>query len=104
MAKSDSLTLRIEHDLKEKGNSILNELGITPSGFVNMAYSQLVQQRGLPFEVKLNKEQPDLAMSREDFDAMIRQCDNDIANGNCVELDEAFNKLDEKYGLTHEEL
>ena len=102
MAKSDSLTLRIEHDLKEKGNSILNELGITPSGFVNMAYSQLVQQRGLPFEVKLNDKQPELDISEEELLKTIEQSEKDIREGKYVEINQAFDELNRKYGLIND--
>lgn len=98
MAKSDVLTLRINTNLKREGNELLDEMGLTPSSFVSMAYSQLVRERALPFEVKAS-EQPDLGMTQEEFDDLMRRGDEEIASGKYETIDEVFDRLNKKYGI-----
>lgn len=98
MAKSDVLTLRINTNLKREGNELLDEMGLTPSSFVSMAYSQLVRERALPFEVKAS-EQPDLGMTQEEFDDLMWRGDEEIASGKHETIDEVFDRLNNKYGI-----
>ena len=44
---------RVDSNLKELGDGILEMLGITPSQAINAFYAQIVFHRGLPFELKL---------------------------------------------------
>ncbi len=53
MAKSANLYARIEPDVKEQAEGILNALGIPASNAITMFYKQIILQKGLPFEVKL---------------------------------------------------
>ena len=54
-AKSANLYVRIEPDVKEQAEEILSALGITASNAINMFYKQIILQKGLPFEVKLDE-------------------------------------------------
>ena len=100
MAKSDALTLRIDRELKNKGNIMLREMGITPSAFVNMAYSQLVNQRRIPFEIKTKSATQDLGMTDDEIDAMIDRGHQDIKNKNYADAEKIFRQFDEKYGIS----
>lgn len=53
MAKSSNLYARIEPDIKEQAETILNALGIPASNAITMFYKQIILQRGIPFEMKL---------------------------------------------------
>lgn len=53
MAKTANLYARIEPEVKDRAESILNVLGIPVSNAINMFYKQIILQGGLPFEVKL---------------------------------------------------
>lgn len=100
MAKSDALTLRIDRELKSKGNLMLREMGITPSAFVNMAYSQLVNQRRIPFEIRAKSATSDLGMTDDEIDAMIDRGHQDIKNKNYADTEKIFQQFDEKYGIS----
>ena len=52
-AKSANLYVRIEPDVKEQAESILETLGIPASNAINIFYKQIILNRGLPFEVKI---------------------------------------------------
>ena len=51
MAKTANLYARIEPDVKEKAELILESLGIPASSAINMFYKQIILHRGIPFEV-----------------------------------------------------
>ena len=53
MAKTSVLYARIDSELKEKAESILAKLGVSPSAAVQMFYSQVVLRKGIPFEMRL---------------------------------------------------
>lgn len=51
--KAANIYARIEPDVKERAETILNALGISASNAINMFYKQIILHRGLPFEVSL---------------------------------------------------
>jgi len=53
MAKTANLFARIEPEIKEEAEKVLDTLGISVSGAINMFYKQIILQQGLPFDVKL---------------------------------------------------
>ena len=60
------------HKLKQaNAENILSQLGISPSNAIQMLYSQIVLQKGMPFELKLPSSKPLAvgAMTREQLDA-----------------------------------
>lgn len=58
MANTSPVYARIDTDLKVSAESILSKLGISPSGAIQMLYSQIVLQRGMPFESKIPRATP----------------------------------------------
>ena len=53
MANTSPVYARIDSNLKTNAESILSQLGITPSGVIQMLYSQIVLHRGIPFELRV---------------------------------------------------
>ncbi|MGI9275204.1 MAG: type II toxin-antitoxin system RelB/DinJ family antitoxin [Endozoicomonas sp.] len=53
MAKETTVRARIDEQLKEDAETVLRQLGLTTSQAINLYFSQIVLQKGLPFEVKL---------------------------------------------------
>ncbi len=54
--KSARISTRIDVGLKQKAESILDDLGLTPSEAIIMYYKQILLQRGIPFDVRLPEE------------------------------------------------
>lgn len=71
MASTTALYARIDTNLKENAEQILQQLGITPASAIQMFYSQIVLTRGLPLELKLPAKKPTAVggLSREELDA-----------------------------------
>ena len=70
--KTANVLARVEPEVKEEAESILNQLGIPASVVINMLYKQIIMTRGIPFSLSLHKEP--IArdeMSEDTFNAMM---------------------------------
>lgn len=74
MAKTTNLCVKIEPNLKEKAEEILNMLGILSSTAIIMFYKQIVLNNGLPFPAKLPSHPLDInLMSDSDIKSKIKK-------------------------------
>jgi len=90
MANTSAVYARIDNELKENAESILAKLGITPSAAIQMLYSQIVLQNGMPFEAKLPYKKPIAwgALTPEEQAAEIQKGLDDVRNGNVIPFEE----------------
>ena len=83
MARTSNIFARVEPEIKEQAEQVLEQLWIPMSNAVGMFLRQVVLQRGIPFEIKLPQETP-LAygsLTREQFDEEIGRGIADINEG-----------------------
>lgn len=93
-AKTANVVARVEPEIKEKAEAILESLGMPVSVVINMLYRQIIQQRGIPFSLNLPLSIPTLdTMSREEFDAMMTKGWEQSEAGQGCDLDEAFDRI-----------
>lgn len=74
------LHVRLDTDIKEEAEAILDDLGVSPSGAINIFYRQIINHDGMPFKVTRAKDPiPDEdTMTAEDLRAsFIDAIDND---------------------------
>ena len=91
MAKSANLYIRIEPDVKEQAEKILEALGIPASNAISMFYKQIILQRGLPFEVKLPEHPLDISkMSAEELNEELAKGYADLQAGHVMPVEQAF--------------
>ena len=83
MANSSAVYARIDTNLKENAESILEQLGISPSAAIQMLYSQIVLTRSMPLDLRLPARKPTVigAMSREEIDAELAKGMASLQNG-----------------------
>lgn len=62
MANTTPLTYRIDSDLKTGAESIIYNLGMTPTVAIQMFYKQIMIHNGLPFSVKLQSCQTPISL------------------------------------------
>ena len=101
MAKTANLYARIEPEVKNQAESILEALGIPVSSAINMFYKQIILQRGLPFDVKLPPSRP-IAMgslSREELDEEIERGYNQMLQGETEPAETVFADIHREYGI-----
>ena len=66
-AKTANVTARIQPEIKEAAEAILDRLGIPVSIFIDMTYRQVIMHDGIPFplEIPPNKATRDSATKNE---------------------------------------
>ncbi len=100
MAKTTSIFARVEPEIKEQAEMVLNKLGIPMSNAVNIFLRQVVIQNGLPFDVKLTHNKP---LSFEDlttgeFNNEIEKGFNDLRAGRVISADKVAEHITKEYG------
>ncbi len=95
MANTAAVYARIDKDLKENAESILSQLGITPSGAIQMLYSQIVLTRSLPLDLRLPTDKPTAigGMSRAELDSELNKGLESLKSGRAYSADEVDDAL-----------
>ncbi|MEN1761799.1 type II toxin-antitoxin system RelB/DinJ family antitoxin [Anoxynatronum sibiricum] len=100
MAKTASIFARVEPEIKDQAEAVLNKLGIPMSNAVNIFLRQVVLHNGLPFEVKMTNNKPlgygDL--TTEEFNTEIEKGFNDLRAGRVVPADKVAERITKEYG------
>ena len=100
MAKSANLNARIEPDLKEQSEAILNVLGIPASYAITMFYKQIVLQNGIPFDLKIPNHPLDISrMTESQFNEELEKGYQNMQNGNTIPMEQAFSAIRKEYGI-----
>ncbi len=76
MAKTTTISVRMDAELKKDAESILISLGLTPSQAINVFYKQITFQNGLPFSIKL----PEKELNAASLNAMEEKKINEYEN------------------------
>lgn len=101
MTRTSNVFARVEPEIKEQAEDVLNKLGISMSNAVGMFLRQIVIQRGIPFELKLPSNEP-LAienLTKEQLDAEITKGIADIGAGRVYTVDEVEAEMRRLYGI-----
>ena len=95
MARTANVFARVESEIKEQAESVLDQLGIPMSNAVSMFLKQIVLQKGIPFEMKLPVNRPLVLeeLTKEQLDAEIAKGIDDIENGRVYSADEVESEL-----------
>ena len=90
MANTSAVYARIDTGLKENAEGILARLGITPTSAIQMLYSQIILQKGMPFELRLPEGIPTAigGLSREELDIELKKGVESLKAGKVYTADE----------------
>lgn len=86
MAKTDTIHMRIEPEIKAGADAILERLGLTTADAINIFLNQVILNGGLPFEVKL-------PVPNEVTKKAIYEAENDINLHKFDNADDMFKEL-----------
>ena len=64
------VTTRIDADLKAKAEDVLRQLGMSSADYMRVAFSQLVLQQAIPFEVRIPNAETQAALAAPQGEAM----------------------------------
>lgn len=101
MARTSNIYVRVEPNIKEQAEVVLEKLGIPMSNAVSIFLRQVVMQNGLPFDVKIPSRKP-LALSdltSEKFNTEMLKAHNDFENGKVYSMEEVENDLKRELGI-----
>lgn len=101
MANTSAVYARIDSRLKENAESILQQLGISPSSAIQMLYSQIVLTRGLPLDLKLPSRKPVAigGMTKEQIDAELQKGFDSLNSGKVYTAEEVDAELFKEFGI-----
>ena len=99
MAKTTSIFARVEPETKEQAEKVLNELGIPMSNAINIFLKQVILQKGLPFEVKINQTRPIAYedLTRKEFNYEIEKGLNDLRTGRVKTANQVAERMNMEY-------
>lgn len=104
MANTNVIYVRIDTTLKENAENILNQLGITPSSAIQMLYSQIVLQKGMPFELRLptNKQEKPLGLgnlTKDELGKELQKGIDSLSTGKQYSADKVDQFFAKEYGV-----
>lgn len=100
MANTTAVYARIDTTLKENAESILAQLGISPSSAIQMLYSQIVLENGMPFASRIPTSAPVAigAMNQAQLDAELMKGIASVRGGKTYTADEIDAQFAEEFG------
>ena len=92
--KTANVTARIQPNIKEQAEAILERLGIPVSVFIDMTYRQVIMRDGVPFSLDI----PDKLATRDsitqaEFNTMMQTGLAQAKRNDSLSVDEDFNQL-----------
>ena len=101
MPRTSNIYARIEPEIKEQAETVLEQLGIPMSNAIGLFLRQVVLQRGIPFAVKLPGNKPLVAgsLTEEEFNAEIEKGFADLADGRIVSAESVADTMRRDYGI-----
>ena len=101
MARTSNVFARVEPEIKQQAESVLEQLGIPMSNAIGIFLRQVAMQKGIPFEIKLPQNVPVLygALNEEEFNAVIEKGLSDVASGRVISAQNVAEKMHKDYGI-----
>lgn len=92
--KTANVIARVEPDIKEQAENIMDQLGIPTSVLINMLYKQIIIKKGIPFSVTLSNEPRAVSeMRKTEFDSMMETGLQQAREGKARPAREVFTEL-----------
>jgi len=101
MSRTANIFARVEPEVKEQAEKVLDQLGIPMSNAIGLFLRQVVLRRGLPFELKLPQNQPLSygTLSEVQFSAAIEKGLAELSAGQVALADSVAERMQRDYGI-----
>lgn len=99
MVKNETIHVRVNSDVKDNAEEILEMLGITVSDAINMFLCQVGLVGAIPFELKLPAPKSVIVRNEQELKAKLEKSQQDVLQGRTTSADEVYSRLEAKYGL-----
>jgi addiction module RelB/DinJ family antitoxin len=99
--RTSSVFARVEPEIKEQAEQVLNQLGIPMSNAIGLFLRQIIMQRGIPFDMKLPTRTPVAigAMNAEELNAELEKGYASSVAGRTRSLDDVVLDMQRDYGI-----
>lgn len=99
--KSSTIITKVEPSTKKQAEEICEDLGITLSSAINIFLKKMVQEDGLPFEMKRDRKGPINmdSLTREQLNKELEKGYENYLNGEGKEANEFFEEFRKKNGF-----
>ena len=101
MQRTANVFARVEPEIKEQAEQVLNQLGIPMSNAIGLFLRQIIMQRGIPFDMKLPVQKPVAigAMNATKLNTELEKGYTDVAAGRLHNLDDVVADMQKDYGI-----
>lgn len=101
MARTSNVFARVEPEIKQQAESVLEQLGIPMSNAIGIFLRQVAMQKGIPFEIKLPQNVPVSygALSEDEFNTEIEKGLSDVADGKIISAQSVAEKMHKDYDI-----
>ena len=99
MAKTETIHIRVNDQVKANAEETLEMLGISISEAVNMFLCQVNLTGGLPFAVKLPSPERTIVRSKADLISKLDEAEADYDAGRVSDAKDVFERMRSKYNV-----
>ena len=99
MSNTVNLNIRVDENLKQRAESIFNELGMNLTTALNLFLRSTVRYGGLPFELRLEQDTRSAAQMEFEILRKVEEAEADIAAGRTRDAYDSLRQLREQHGL-----
>lgn len=93
--KSANVTARVQPEIKQKAEAVLEQIGIPVSVLIDTLYRQIIMTGGVPYSLTVPKLSTRDGMTDEQFNAIMAKGYEQAQNGQAIPMAEAFAKVRE---------
>ena len=92
--KTANVLARVEPEVKQQAEEIMQELGIPVSVVINMLYKQIIIKKGIPFSLSLSGAPATLdEMDTATFNDIMEKGLTQAKNGESIDAEKVFSSL-----------
>lgn len=93
--KTANVTARVQPEIKQQAEDILERLGVPVSVLIDSLYRQIIMTNSIPYSFSIPTIPTRDTMSAQQFDAMMEKGLNQAKAGQGMDLNEAFARIRE---------
>ena len=95
VTKSANVNVRIQENIKQQAEQILETIGISRATAIDMFYRQIILNNGIPFSLTIPKSLPvQDDMDEKTFNALMAKGYDQAAQCDSYPIDDVFEELD----------
>lgn len=93
--KTANVTARVNPEIKQQAEKVLEQLGIPVSVLIDSLYRQIIMNNGIPYSLTVRTLQTRDTMTDAQFEAMMTKGLSQAKNGEGMSAAAAFERLEE---------